>query len=558
MRIDNIKTKNGTKMNLGKITVLVGANNVGKSQTLKDIKNKMEKGFSPKSIMLEEINFQTAKCFDDILKGLEIKDSENSIGVKVIEGITNNLSSTERFEFRYDRLERQYNSDKNMDIFMGNISKFRVSHLDAASRLKLVDTTQSFNPSEHTPMNVMQALFIQKSNEDTLRNAFREAFNMDIMLDYSGLKDFCLRVATEFPNIPPDPREAYPILRKFNKIDDQGDGFRSFVGIILSILFSKDRIILLDEPEAFLHPAQARYLGKWIADNSTNFKGQLIIATHNANFLNGIVTSENSIDIYRLNRVGNETSYHLIPSNATSKLSKSPMLSSQRVLESIFHRGVIVCEADADRTIYQTIARIELNNQEMLFIHSHNKQTLKDVARLLREASIPVSVVADIDLLNDKADFCSLIETLSEENVDNSLISLREKISKSVNESSDEEILNCLKQNINELKLQLENGDHGFDGARGALNRIRREVTKWKKPKSHGIEGFPSEIQTDVTKIIEKLKSYGLYLVPVGELEGWIELGTTKKNRWIVKALDEIYKRKSPNNLIDFVRELVE
>src|SRR5690606_38897529 len=109
--------------------------------------------------------------------------------------------------------------------------------------------------------NILQNLFIQKDNEDLLKLAFNEAFGMDIILDYSGLKDFCLRVAKEFPEIPEDPRKAYLITKDFNKIDNQGDGFRSFVGIVLSLLFSKDRIILLDEPEAFLHPAQSRYLG---------------------------------------------------------------------------------------------------------------------------------------------------------------------------------------------------------------------------------------------------------------------------------------------------------
>ncbi len=84
-------------------------------------------------------------------------------------------------------------------------------------------------------------MFIQAENEELLKKAFNEVFGMDIILDYSGLKDFCLRVAKKFPKIPKDPREAYLITKDFNKIDNQGDGFRSFVGIILSI-FSKERL----------------------------------------------------------------------------------------------------------------------------------------------------------------------------------------------------------------------------------------------------------------------------------------------------------------------------
>lgn len=45
-------------------------------------------------------------------------------------------------------------------------------------------------------------------------------------------------------------------MKPYTMLQEQGDGFRSFVGIVLSILLSKDKIILIDEPEAFLHPTQ--------------------------------------------------------------------------------------------------------------------------------------------------------------------------------------------------------------------------------------------------------------------------------------------------------------
>ena len=130
-------------------------------------------------------------------------------------------------------------------------------------------------------------------------------------------------------------------------LDTQGDGFRSFVGVVLSLLMSKGRIVLLDEPEAFLHPAQARQLGHWIAEHSKHSAEQVIVATHNSSFLSGILASDQAVNIFRLNRKGDRTTYTLIPSKATADLAKSPILSSQRVLESVFYKGVVVCEADA-------------------------------------------------------------------------------------------------------------------------------------------------------------------------------------------------------------------
>ena len=42
----------------------------------------------------------------------------------------------------------------------------------------------------------------------------------------------------------------------------QGDGMRSFASVVLHLLATvTPSILMLDEPEAFLHPPQARLLG---------------------------------------------------------------------------------------------------------------------------------------------------------------------------------------------------------------------------------------------------------------------------------------------------------
>ena len=104
--------------------------------------------------------------------------------------------------------------------------------------------------------------YSEATNKAILENNLLEmemGYEMEITLDYSSMLKLCFRVAKIMPDIPEDPRKAYPITNKLGKIEEQGDGFRSLVGIILGLLFSKGRIVLLDEPEAFLHPAQARF-----------------------------------------------------------------------------------------------------------------------------------------------------------------------------------------------------------------------------------------------------------------------------------------------------------
>jgi len=232
------------------------------------------------------------------------------------------------------------------------------------------------------------------------------------------------------------------------------------------------------------------------------------------------------------------------------------MLSSQRVLESIFHKGVIVCEADADRTIYQAVAQREFNNQNILFIHSHNKQTLKDVVALLFEAKIPVGAIADIDLLNDEKNFKELVEALTGKVTSQALLETRKKIDTSVKSQDDDEILDAIERSVNEFLEQLKKKEHELDGARGALNRIRKSATKWAVQKDKGIKGFEEDLQGVVNRFIGSLKTKKLFIVPVGELEKWIPL-EVKKNKWIIPALEEVYSGKTPNELKEFVKSIL-
>ena len=227
------------------------------------------------------------------------------------------------------------------------------------------------------------------------------------------MSQFVFRVAEKFPAVPDDFQSAHDVLKSFSELDIQGDGYKSFVGVVLGILSSEDRIVLIDEPEAFLHPTQAKFLGKWIAKLVKDLEVQVILATHNSNLLDGILSKDESIDIFRVNRNGDITSLNQISADITKKLSKEPLLSSQPILESIFYKGVIVCEADSDRCIYQTVAEKELNNEEILFVHSHNKQTLKNVVSILEPATIPVAAVVDFDIINEEKTLQELLESFN-------------------------------------------------------------------------------------------------------------------------------------------------
>lgn len=557
MNINYLDNKNGSRIELNKFTVLVGPNNAGKSRTLRDIHEHFIKGKNAKPVIMDKVGTSLPDSFEEVLNQLEVKEHPNSVGIKRISGVGSNLISKDQVNFNSEQLEQEYNQSTDSTFTFGNIAKFRISYLDADSRLNVAKRSSSYNPYDDAPGNLLQALYESEEIEEELKNAFKTSFDMDIHLDSAG-NQLCLRVAREFEEIPENPRKAVEVLRKYQILDDQGDGYKSFIGVILSLLLSRNRIVLLDEPEAFLHPAQARQLGYWIAEHAREIEGQIIVATHNSSFLAGILASNQDVDIFRLNRDRDITEFNLMPSAATENLAKSPLLSSQRMLEAIFHSGVVVCEGDADRAVYQSVATKVLNNNDIIFIHAHNKQTIPRVVKLFKDASIPVASIADLDLINSPS-LIELVELCTQdENLIEEIKVFQKKVFDEIVGAENQEILENLTSEVQCFSDQLKIGKHELSGARGALNRLKKFASDWKIMKVDGIDAFSAELKEQAAHINSILKEIGIYLVYVGELEGWLDLGTRQKNKWIVQALEEIHADKSSPELDDFVEEVVQ
>lgn len=562
MRINYLNLKEGEPVELThKISVFVGPNNSGKSQTLKDIRMLMDRQqANMKPVILKD----DTTCFEipdlqTIKKDVLFAESRTSVNQYTVEGIGSNLTAKNSFDVNIQQINGfdNYGDVQKRSMFFTWFGRSYIALMDAETRLRLSSESNSFIPSEETPQNLLQSLFNSRDIENRLKAAFKEAFMQDIKLDASQLKKICLRIGNNVNRIPTDIQEAYKIAKDIPKIDNQGDGYRSFAGIVIGLLICNNRIILLDEPEAFLHPAQAFFLGKWIGENSATLGSQLLICTHSSNFLSGILAGTQDLGIYRLHRVGNRTYYNHLTPEIANQLVSNPILSSQRVIEGIFHSGVVVCEADSDRAVYQSVASICQNsNREVLFIHAHNKQTLSMVADVLLHTGTPVAVIADIDILRPQKDLDETYKVLAGAEMPTELKEMQKRLDSFVDSRPEEDVFIELKQNVAELMQQLDEGKHTLEGARSALSRIQRETSKWSAIKRNGVDALPAEEKENAKKLIAELAKVRVFVVPVGELEGWIKLDKTK-NKWIVPALETIHGRKTPPELSKFVGDIL-
>lgn len=85
----------------------------------------------------------------------------------------------------------------------------------------------------------------------------RRAFGAGISVDRYAGSVITLRLGERptFEHIDGSPTRSYlSALRRLPKLETQGDGVRSYLGLILNLTAGSHQILLIDEPEAFLHP----------------------------------------------------------------------------------------------------------------------------------------------------------------------------------------------------------------------------------------------------------------------------------------------------------------
>lgn len=299
---------------------------------------------------------------------------------------------------------------------------------------------------------------------------------------------------------------------------------RSFASILLDTFTSEYSITLIDEPEAFLHPPQARVLGKMLAkNNSTN--RQLFISTHSEDFLQGLLDADNeNVTVIRINRIDNVNNISILENKEIKKLWGNPLLRYSNILSGLFHEKIVVCESDYDCLFYQAVMNAIYENKgeiapDILFTHCGGKSRAKDVVKALRAINVPVVAICDFDLLNSSQDFKPLITAFG---VDWEII---------MNEG-----MKTIYDNMN------AKCSSGFDA--------------WGYIKKIGKSGFTDDAPAAYEKVELLCKSLGLFIVPVGEMECFDKTVNKEKKDWVYYVLEHYNLSTEPK--LDGARSFVQ
>jgi len=236
MKINSISTIQGDSIELGDLTVLVGPNNSGKSRTLLDIVDIFEAGYNSTRILIDRLVFEEIS-FEDFRNGLNIVTNPKDERTHLASGLTITLNDPHSSGFRLNDLEANIpilNKNGWQNICNMGLGRLKLTFLNSDRRLNLANQIDLRGGSE-TPRTPLEKLYEELDVEKHLNDAFEKAFSSEIKLDATLPARLVFKVTKKFPELPSDSRKARPLMKPIPRLDDQGDGYRSFVGIILGI-----------------------------------------------------------------------------------------------------------------------------------------------------------------------------------------------------------------------------------------------------------------------------------------------------------------------------------
>ncbi len=248
------------------------------------------------------------------------------------------------------------------------------------------------------------------------------------------------------------------------------------------------RFILLDDPSVFLHPPLARLFGKMLTEIATARSGQLFVSTHSAEFLYGCMEGSDDVTVVRLtydskNNIG---STQVVSQTDLRELTKDALLKTTEVYRALFHKGVIITEGHPDRVFYdgvnQKLLETDAGVSDTQFISTQGGGIADRIVGPLRRIGIPAVAIVDFDVVYDGGT-----------NLSKFMIACQ--------------IPPDIKTKLNAIRNGLQNKWCNIDRDEMKLKGINSIIDQ--------------KIIKETLDYLKQLSEYGLFVVPLGELESW-------------------------------------
>ncbi|RON48531.1 hypothetical protein BK666_08895 [Pseudomonas frederiksbergensis] len=531
------------------ILVIIGPNNTGKSATLNSIRSRIRQE-DPLPSALKSLRLKRTPKLEELK--IQLSAAKDQYGTYSLPGQS----------FHESTLSGWWSdSSETVGSYFAQLA---ISDLTTRARLADCDPPPTFDSRvENSANHPFQHMYRNSELEEAISTVFHRAFKRDLIVHRAAGNSIPVYVG-ERPTISPGEdrvsRSYLERLEKLDKLESQGDGVRSFVSIIARVITEQRTIQLIDEPEAFLHPPQAKLLSESIADLSTS--RQTIIATHSSLVLQGLLNKHSDrISVIRLARPKNKPVASYLESAQIADLWRDPILRFSNILDGLFHEGVIITEADADCRFYEALINASIDTTSRPDIHytySGGKDRLPIVISALIRLGVPVATIVDFDALNNIQPLRRIVEA---HNGDWTMI---ERDWSSVKKAvEDKAVFLSGDKYRSEVNVQLKRYGTGEVVPKEVLREIKkltRQASPWDSVKDAGIAAVaPGEPTLAIKRLLSALSSLGIFVAPNGEMEGFCRSVGGHGPRWVEAILQkDIAKDDELGSARTFVRQIVE
>ena len=513
------------KLSENEKVILVGPNNSGKSQSLREIVQICQSGNANQCLVIKDLTLNKNGNANDLLAYLKLNANL----------IENHFQMSDYLIYEGHVQFWDHNPYLINGLHVGSIK-----NIAANERLNICNQQDSISPGQHKtkPQHI---LYDDEELMERVSSLFRKAFSKDLMFDFRGGSKLPIHVGQIPKGEGVVDRVGNVYVSKVREnplLDQQGDGIKSYAGILFETVASERDVTLLDEPEAFLHPPQMRRLGETL---SSEVKGQLIVSTHSSDILRGFLEgTKGKVRILRIQREGDVNIVYEAASETIKELWEKPELRYSNALEGIFHEQTIICEDDSDcRLINSAADFINISSKtpfkDTSYVPTGGKHGIPKVASVLRKIGVPIKAVFDIDFLSERDLVKNTVEAFGGnwttikvlwERVDSAV---RGGIKPKSVEEIKKEIIQTLQNAENE---KLPKGD---------IAALMKQGSAWNEVKKFGEIAIPNgKAQTDYQALKSALEKLGIFVIPVGEVENFcLEIGSHGP-KFVTKLLTDI------------------
>ncbi len=489
------------------LTVFVGPNNSGKSLALREIASRCTHPNQNKGLVVSDLSFSGIEqsIAEQRIRAITLKRERDDK-----EGYIRTDHHDRRLVAEADLIKFVTEPSINIGSYLVNFMRPYTLTIHGDNRTSLIND-QTWGDLLTDARTSLPVLLKDDDKRKKVQNIIFDALGLYFVIDPTKGGQARIKLSKVKPPERIEQRldpEAIEFFQSCQPIQNVSDGIKAFVGIMLTVIAGDPLVLIIDEPEAFLHPPLARVLGRELALAIADSSKKVFVSTHSSSFLMGCLSAGGKTDIVRVTYRDDIATARILPNDEVVKLMRKPMLRSTGVMEALFYENVIITEGDSDRAFYQ-----EMNDRllmfdkpraipDCLFLNARSKQTIDALMGPLRALGIPAAAIYDLDVLNvGGKEYRRIMEAGGLPSIEQDNL--------------------CNQRSVFEKALRSIDLNYKRKGGKTLLSKTDREA----------LEAY-----------LERLEHNGIFVVSNGELESWLSyLGITgEKEQWLPKIFDRI------------------